>query len=389
MASPVSPSPAGAANVGAPSSSAVAGGTASGHCLLDIEATKELPTGQYIKSRPFSAGGRSWHIQYYPNGKRADCAKYVSVFLYLDGDEGGVTEPAAAPAARAQFSLLDQAGKPVPSLTVTTSLHRYSSLGYGYSRFIRRSYLAERSEDPKGGRFAIRCDVVVVPTKEPHAEEEEEEETAAASPRFVAVPPSDLHRSLGGLLATKEGADVTFQVAGEMFSAHRYVLAARSTVFRAELFGPMKEGTNAAEAIRVDDMEADVFRALLGFVYTDTFPDDKAMEQQEEAAMAQHLLVAADRYNLGRLKLICEDKLCKHIDTDSAATILALAEQHHCRGLKEACFRFLSFPLNLNGVMATDGYDHLTRSCPTVLEELMSRFAAHRLVGDGTQGKEE
>ncbi|KAB8112811.1 hypothetical protein EE612_051545, partial [Oryza sativa] len=38
------------------------------------------------------------------------------------------------------------------------------------------------------------------------------------------------------------GADVTFQVGGETVAAHRAVLAARSRVFRAELFGPMKEG---------------------------------------------------------------------------------------------------------------------------------------------------
>ncbi|XP_025791693.1 PTI1-like tyrosine-protein kinase 1 [Panicum hallii] len=62
-------------------------------------------------------------------------------------------------------------------------------------------------------------------------------------------------------------------------------------------------------------MEADVFRALLHFVYTDTLRDCHSVKQQKEAAMAQHLLVAADRYNLERLKLICEEKLCKHIDT--------------------------------------------------------------------------
>ena len=91
-------------------------------------------------------------------------------------------------------------------------------------------------------------------------------------------------------------------------------------VFRAELFGAMKEGTSTA-VVRVDDMEADVFRALLHFVYTDTLQEDcHGVKQQKEAAMAQHLLVTADRYNLERLKLICEEKLCKHIDAVSVAT---------------------------------------------------------------------
>src|SRR6266540_1811677 len=63
-------------------------------------------------------------------------------------------------------------------------------------------------------------------------------------------------------------------------------------------------------AIRVDDMEAPVFKALLCFVYTDSLPETT---KEEEDVMYHHLLVAADRYDLGRLKLICEDKLCKRI----------------------------------------------------------------------------
>lgn len=129
----------------------------------------------------------------------------------------------------------------------------------------------------------------------------------------------------------------------------------------------MKEGTTT-DAICIDDMEAEVFKTLLSFMYTDALPD---MKQQEESAMVQHLLVAADRYNLERLKLICEDKLCNRIDASSVATILALAEQHRCHGLKEACLIFLSSPENLNAVMESEALDFLTRSCPNVLKDLI------------------
>lgn len=88
-------------------------------------------------------------------------------------------------------------------------------------------------------------------------------ETEAASP-MVAVPTSDLHRDLGNLLESTQGADVTFQVSGETFKAHRYVLAFRSPVFRAELLGPMKEGTDKESAVHVDDMEA---RGIQGFTF--------------------------------------------------------------------------------------------------------------------------
>ena len=95
---------------------------------------------------------------------------------------------------------------------------------------------------------------------------------------------------------------------------------------------------------------------------------------REDMAMAGHLLVAADRYAVERLKLICEDKLCNHIDSDTVATSLALAEQHSCPGLKEACFEFLASPSNFEAMVASDGYEHLKSSCPSVIKELIARF---------------
>jgi speckle-type POZ protein len=60
----------------------------------------------------------------------------------------------------------------------------------------------------------------------------------------------------------------------------------------------------------------------------------------------------------------------------SAAIILALAEQHHCVGLKKACFGFLSAPANLRAVVATDGFQHLSKSCPALMVEVITMSCA-------------
>ncbi|CAN6311129.1 unnamed protein product [Urochloa humidicola] len=215
----------------------------------------------------------------------------------------------------------------------------------------------EESKHLSDDCFTVRFDVTVM--KDVHTVE---------TP-FLVVPPSDMHRHFGNLLSSKESTDVKFRVGRKTFSAHRLVLSTRSPVFKAQLYGPMKE-RNTSKVIHINDMEADVFDALLTFMYTDNLP---AMKEQDESAMLQHLLVAADRYNLERLKLICQAKLCKHIDKDSAATILALAEQHNCHGLKDACLVFLSSSSTLGATMETDGFKHLTISCPGVLKELVSK----------------
>ncbi|RLM75696.1 BTB/POZ and MATH domain-containing protein 3-like [Panicum miliaceum] len=359
------------------SASAIVGASVTGHHVLHVESysptKEELPTGKFISSCPFRVGGRSWSMLYYPNGHDSGHADSIVVFLQLDASDASDDPPAAAPVrARARFSLLDQDSKLVPSHTGTTGLTEFSLPGRSLIGFalIRRDLL-EKSQHLRDDCFKISCDVII------HRElRTEDRNSSPRAPPLVAVPPPDLNRHLGDLLAAEHDADVTFQVAGETFRAHRCILAARSSVFKAQLLGAMREGTSSREApVRVADMDPRVFRALLAFLYTDALPDDLPGQGEEEeaaAAMAQHLLVAADRYDLKRLKLICEEKLCKHIDTGSVATILALAEQHNCCGLKKACFRFISSPSTLNDALATDGFQHLARSCPSLLQELLS-----------------
>ncbi|XP_066374293.1 BTB/POZ and MATH domain-containing protein 2-like [Miscanthus floridulus] len=187
------------------------------------------------------------------------------------------------------------------------------------------------------------------------------------------TPSSDLHKHLGELLESQKGADVTFLLAsgGERFPAHKSVLAARSRVFMAEFFGGMEERTS--RVVEVQDVEPAAFETMLRFVYTDVAPPE--LDDDDEPAgltMAQHLLAAADRYGLDRLKAICEAKLAGCVDVGTAATTLALAEQHGCALLKAKCVDFVTgSPETLDAVLATEGYAHLAASCPLVLAELL------------------
>jgi speckle-type POZ protein len=117
------------------------------------------------------------------------------------------------------------------------------------------------------------------------------------------------------MLSDGEGADVTFTVDGEFFRAHRCVLAFRSLVFRAQLFGQKAENL-----IRIDDMEPAIFEALLQFIYTDIL-HDRCSDGRNLAIT--NVLVAADRYGVERLRLVCESKLSEAIDVETMAMTLA------------------------------------------------------------------
>ncbi|EEE51059.1 hypothetical protein OsJ_31723 [Oryza sativa Japonica Group] len=316
------------------------------------------PTGSFLSSGQFTVGGHRWRINYYPNGESADSADYISLYLLLD-DKATNSSVKVQAQFKFQISSTDQV-KNTPSLA-STNVNTYgedSSWSWGHRKFIKREDF-EKSNDLRDDSFTIRCDVAVI--GEIRTEKTTEIPSATT---FVTVPPSDLNQQLVDLLETEKGADVVFEVSGETFAAHRCLLAARSPVFSAELYGLMKEGDTAG-VVRIEDMEAQVFKLLLRFMYTDSLP-----KMEEEDVMWQHLLVAADRHDLQRLKLICEDRLCNYIGVSTVLNILVLADQHHCDGLKKACFSFLGSLENLSAVVTGDGLEHLSRSYPSLMKEL-------------------
>jgi speckle-type POZ protein len=306
--------------------------------------------GEFVSSNTFSVSGREWNVRFYPDGVKMEHKDYVSVSLYfLKGPRG----------ARVKFSLSLLDKKDNRGEVMVEATHNLDILIYrSWPLFMEKSKLKpllQRNNDS----FTLRCILTII--KDPRTED-----TSA-----IVVPQSTLARQFERLLEDGKGTDVTFSVDGQLFRAHRCVLAARSSVFEAELLGPMK--TNPAQRIQIEEIEPCIFEALLHFIYTDSLPADSEASENERM---QHLLVAADRYGVERLRVMCEAKLFQGVDVQTVATTLALAEQHHCVQLKNACLGFIASPDVLGAVIKTDGYKHLAASCPLVVQEILDRIAA-------------
>ena len=164
---------------------------------------------------------------------------------------------------------------------------------------------------------------------------------------------------------------------GQTFAAHRLVLAMRSSVFKAELYGPMREGSTQ-QLVTIEDMQPAVFKALLRFIYTDSLLDNDDHGGDVHIEMIRHLLVAADRYALDRLKLICQSILCQKIDVESVATTMALAYQYNCPRLTEACLEFMTSSNVMDAVEATQGYKDLKTTCPSALADAFAKGMSSR-----------
>ncbi|KAF4382750.1 hypothetical protein G4B88_021533 [Cannabis sativa] len=214
--------------------------------------SKGLGIGKYIASDTFNVGGYSWAIYFYPDGKSAeDNATYVSLFIALASEGTDVR-------ALFELTLMDQSGKDrhkVHShfgrmLESGPYTLKYRGSMWGYKRFFKRTAL-ETSDYLKDDCLSVNCIVGVVKSQ-----------TEGPKIYSIAVPPPNIGQHFGQLLESGKGTDVTFDVDGEKFSAHKLVLASRSPVFRAQLFGPMKDQNT--QCIKIEDMEAPVFKGRDG-----------------------------------------------------------------------------------------------------------------------------
>ncbi|MBA0716129.1 hypothetical protein Golax_014990 [Gossypium laxum] len=408
--------------LGSPTSSRSVTQTVNGSHRFTIKGyslAKGMGVGKHIASESFTVGGYQWAIYFYPDGKNPeDHSTYVSVFVALASEGTDVR-------ALFELTLLDQSGKGKHkvhshfdrALESGPYTLKYRGSMWGYKRFFRRAML-ETSDFLKDDCLKINCTVGVVVS-----------ETDCPRLHSIQVPESDIGSHFGVLLENEEGSDITFNVFGEKFHAHKLVLAARSPVFEAEFSDRMEDDNE----IVVTDMEPKVFKvifylisltldlaALLHFIYRDSLIDDEEFVGTSSSSMpsvsdalAAKLLAAADKYDLPRLRLMCESVLCKDISVNSVANILALADRHYAMDLKSVCLKFaaenlvgklraacwsylfevrllpcfssLSQPVPAHGsvsdysigaaVMRSDGFEYLKENCPSLQSELLKTVA--------------
>ncbi|GJN13045.1 hypothetical protein PR202_ga31378 [Eleusine coracana subsp. coracana] len=311
--------------------------------------SKKTPNGSYIRSRKFDAGGHSWYIVYYPNGRLSGTTASISFYLQLIDAADEEDEDVKV---RIQFLLPGSGGGGLRFLSAeVTGIVNSTRNSIGFERFVTREEL-EMSGCVSNNWLHIRCDVTVLGT------------TSNIS------------------WQQKEGADVDFEVGGRVFAAHRCILAARSSVLKEDFYGPDKEENTGYMRVN-NDMNPEVFDVLLHCLDTDPLPATTNMEGFE--AVARDLLAAADLYDLKDLKLLVEKKLCARVAVATAWSTLVVAEQFQCLKLKSTCLRFIASRENTRDVMGTGRVEHLAKTCPAVVRELVTSILDAREAAPSTQ----
>ncbi|CAG4960663.1 unnamed protein product [Colias eurytheme] len=145
------------------------------------------------------------------------------------------------------------------------------------------------------------------------------------------VPEAQLSDDFESLLNNGLFSDVVIKCAeGNEFKVHKAVLASRSLVLKAHF---EHNTTECITNILESPLESEVLREVLTFIYSDRAPRVDEIPEK--------LLAAADYYQLGRLKSLCEEALHKKLTVNNAIETLQLADLHSAKTLKNLTLEFI------------------------------------------------
>ncbi|RXN11564.1 speckle-type POZ -like protein [Labeo rohita] len=253
--------------------------------------------GEVVRSSTFSSG---------PNDKMKCC-------------------PKSEVRAKFKFSLLNAKREETKAMESQRAYRFVQGKDWGFKKFIRRDFLLDEANGLlPDDKLTLFCEVSVV--------QDSVNISGQSNTNMLKVPECQLSDDLGNLWEGSRFTDCSLFVGGQEFKAHKSILAARSPVFNAMFEHKMEESKK--NRVDISDVEPDVFREMMVFIYTGKAPN---LEK-----MADNLLAAADKYALERLKVLCEEALCNSLSVENVADILILADLHSAEQLKAQAIDFIN-----------------------------------------------
>lgn len=136
------------------------------------------------------------------------------------------------------------------------------------------------------------------------------------------------------LFVNQTNCDVQFRIQGITIGAHVVILSARSSVFVAMFQCDMQE--SRTKKVVIEDIEPEVFRQLLHYLYTGTCPLLKMK------SITQDLFVAADKYDIDTLKDECVDILLAQLEIKNSIGMLIWSHLHSITTLFDASIKCIA-----------------------------------------------
>lgn len=249
--------------------------------LRRLAQAEALPHKDRLVSNKFgNAASGFWHVVLYPFGE-VGWRRHVSVFLHSECQEKRLAD--------FSFVVVDAAGCEIDTTkqNFTFSFSKTTS-NWGFPDFltIHQNCDLEKFICDGALRIKITIEVLTVSTQS----------IDATSPEIT----SNIGAELKDFIQTTNTSDLRVVCGKRHFEAHRLVLAARSTVFRAKLFGELRDSKD----IIVNDVPENIMSNLLSFCVNDDC-DILRRTRSSPTSELVTLLEAAEKYEIKALANVC------------------------------------------------------------------------------------
>jgi ubiquitin-protein ligase len=196
-----------------------------------------------------------------------------------------------------------------------------------------------------------------------------------------AIPAESTHSALnlGSALNNSDYSDVQFVFPDEGVTCygHKVILASRSEYFGRLFSCGLKESREEKPVVEIKELSSHTFLAMLKYVYVnDVDFADRSVDLVE-------LLLAAERFQLGGLKKLCEERLTSSFSLPTAIRLLTafnISEE-----LRNQCISFVL--AHWGELEKTDEFRDLMLYYPDLLQEIYGSLAIEEcdITGTGDQ----
>ena len=142
---------------------------------------------------------------------------------------------------------------------------------------------------------------------------------------------ASLVKDLTSMYNDEEFSDMKIVCGSEVFHVHKFILCARSPVFKGMLRHDNLETKEGK--IDISDTDPALVQVMLQYMYSNMV--DKIEE------VAAELISLADLYELLELKTMCEDSLCLTLNVENVMENLLKADRYGASKLKSLCIKFI------------------------------------------------
>ncbi|XP_058808524.1 protein roadkill-like [Phymastichus coffea] len=266
-----------------------------------------------------------WRLRLYPKSNKRGLENYLSIFVEYLGE--------SEVKAQITFSILNFENKRIFKRVMKNRLFNEKSKSWGFTKFKNyNSMFYEENNEFGNDTLKILCEVnfnLTVAMAEPFIitksinSEKKDEESNYRLKEF-----DDFQK----LLETEVFNDVTFIVQEKKILAHKAILVTRSPVFQAMFCNYINQ--KQENVFEITDIKYEVMKELLRFIYVGKINN---IDQ-----LGADLLIAADKYSIDGLKILCGKILYEQLTNVNAVEYLNLAVNCNVPILKAQIIEFIA-----------------------------------------------